>query len=269
MTSADAPDGPVAIVEDDERVRLITFNRPDALNAFDTPLYDAVADALESAADDDSIGAIVLTGAGRGFSSGQDLKEMATLASAVGGRGVDELSGGDAPAVTSGFPHLLDALTAQPKPVLAAVNGVALGIGFTMLAHCDMVLVAEGARAKTPFTELGVAPEAASSYLFPLRMGWQRAARVLLGSEWVSAEQLVEYGLALEVVPADQLLDRTIALARTIAAMPTASVVATKRLMKEAHREQVARALTDEGNAFGTLLGSAANTAAIHSKLGS
>jgi enoyl-CoA hydratase/carnithine racemase len=264
----DAPVAPIALVEDAERVRVVTFNRPEALNAFDTPLYDAVADALESAAVDDEIGAVVLTGAGRGFSSGQDLKEMAGLAAAVGGRGVAGLEGDEAPAVVSGFPHLLDALSSHPKPLLAAVNGVALGIGFTMLAHCDLVLVAEGARARTPFTELGVAPEAASSYLFPVRMGWQRAAKVLLGSEWVSAEQLVEYGLALEVVPPDQLRDRTIALAKAIAAMPLASVMATKRLMVDPHREAIARALTSEGNAFGDLLGSAANTAAIQAKLG-
>lgn len=264
---------PLVLVDDAERVRTITFNRPGALNAFNTALYDAVATALRDAAVDGEVGAVVLTGAGRAFSAGQDLKEMAGIAAAIGdARSVeagDDEAGDDEPAVTSGFPGMVDALVSFPKPLLAAVNGVGLGIGFTLLAHCDLVYVAEGARVKTPFTELGVAPEAASSYLFPIRMGWQRAARVLLASEWLGAEQLVECGLALEVLPPDQLQDRTIAVARTIAAMPLASVMTTKRLMLDAHRDAITRARAGEDAAFGELLGSAANTAALQSKLGS
>jgi enoyl-CoA hydratase/carnithine racemase len=262
MTTDDLP---VALVDDADRVRLITFNRPLSLNAFDTALYSAVADALTAAAADDGIGAVVLTGAGRAFSSGQDLDEMARLAAAVGGQ---ERGATEPGAVQSAFPAMVDAIASYPKPLLAAVNGVGLGIGFTMLAHCDLALVAEGARVKTPFTELGVAPEAASSYLFPMRMGWQRAAKVLFASAWVSAEELVSAGLALEVVPADEVVERTLALARTIAAMPLPSLLATKRLMLDAHAGAVARARQLEDDAFASLLGAAANTAALGERLG-
>ena len=241
-------------IDDDQRVRLITFDRPHVLNAFDRELYEAAAGALVDAAVDDGIGAVVLTGAGRAFSAGQDLKEMAGLAAQPSGVG--------GPPV-SAFPAFVDALQSFPKPLLAAVNGLGLGIGFTMLAHCDIALVAEGARLKTPFTELGVAPEAASSYLFPLRMGWQRAAQVLLSSAWVSAEELVALGLALEVVPAGEVVERTGALARSIAAHPLASLMATKQLMIDAQLPGVAAARQREDRAFSTLLGGAANAAAL------
>jgi enoyl-CoA hydratase/carnithine racemase len=243
-------------IDDDQRVRLVTFDRPHVLNAFDRELYAAAAAALTDAAADDGIGAVVLTGAGRAFSSGQDLKEMAALASGA------PASGADGEAV-SAFPAFVDALQAFPKPLLAAVNGVGMGIGFTMLAHCDLVLVAEGARLKTPFTELGVAPEAASSYLFPLRMGWQRAAQVLLSSSWVSAEELVACGLALEVVPAAEVVERTVALARAMAAHPLASLMATKQLMLDAQLPGVVAARQREDRAFSTLLGGAENAAAL------
>jgi enoyl-CoA hydratase/carnithine racemase len=232
---------PLHIV-DDGRVRIVTFARPEVLNAFNSALYQGVGDALAAAAGDDSIGAVVLTGEGKAFSSGQDLDEMARLAAREQG-------------TTSGFPVLLDNATTFPKPLLAAVNGVAVGIGMTILAHCDLVLVAERARAKVPFTALGVAPEAASSYLFPLRMGWQRAALTLLGGEWMSAEEMVAAGLALRVCPAESLLADTVALAQRLASFPLASVMATKRLMLAGQAAAVADALARENAAFAELLG--------------
>jgi enoyl-CoA hydratase/carnithine racemase len=264
MTAMDtaAGAGGVLRVEDDRRVRLVTFHRPAVLNAFDTALYTAAAQALDGAAADDGVGAVVLTGAGRAFSSGQDLGEMAALAARVS----EQRTGGNGEGVgaaVSAFPRFVDAIEAFPKPLLAAVNGLGLGIGFTMLAHCDLVLVAEGARLKTPFTELGVAPEAASSYLFPRRMGWQRAAKVLLSSGWVGAEELVACGLALEVVPAGEVVERTLDLARAIAARPLASLVATKRLMLDAQLPGVRGARQREDAAFAELLGAGANRAAL------
>ena len=252
-------------IDDIDRVRLITFDRPEVLNAFDRELYAAAAAALDDAAGDDGIGAVVLTGAGRAFSSGQDLREMAGLAArmAAPGDGATGPPADDGAPPASAFPAFVDAVQGFPKPLLAAVNGLVLGIGFTVLAHCDLVLVAEGARLKTPFTELGVAPEAASSYLFPLRLGWQRAAHVLFSSTWVSAEQLVEWGLALEVVPAGEVVERTLALARDIAAHPLASLMATKRLMLDAQLPGVERARRQEDAAFAELLGARATAAAL------
>ena len=251
-------------IDDHDRVRLITLDRPDALNAFNAALYDAGRDALLAAAVDDAVAAVVITGEGRAFSAGQDLLEMAELASkhGLGGSGDDESDaepGGEA----SGFSGFLDALQSFPKPLIAAVNGLGLGIGFTMLAHCDLVFIAEGARLKTPFTSLGVSPEAASSYLFPLRMGWQRAAKILFTSDWISAEEAVEVGIALQVCAPDALLPETLELAARIARMPISSLVTTKRVMLDAQLPQIREARAREEAAFVTVMGGPANIEAL------
>jgi enoyl-CoA hydratase/carnithine racemase len=150
---------------------------------------------------------------------------------------------------------LLDALCDFDKPLLAAVNGAAVGIGFTMLAHCDLVIVAASARMRTPFAELGVAPEAASSLLFPRRMGWQRAAHVLFTSAWLDATQAVEYGIALEQCPDAEVLERAMALAREIATAPLGSLRAIKGTMLATHRDEVLAARAREDAAFAALLG--------------
>jgi enoyl-CoA hydratase/carnithine racemase len=155
-----------------------------------------------------------------------------------------------------------------PKPLLAAVNGVAVGLGFTMLAYCDLVLVADTARLRAPFVELGVAPEAGSSYLFPVRLGWQRAARVLLTGEWVTAPQLVEWGLALQVCEASDVVGETVAVAERIAAGPLPSLMATKRLLLAGQHDAVAAARRREDAAFASLLGRPANADAVNSFLG-
>src|SRR5437588_4750258 len=193
-------------VEDRGHVRIVTFNRPDARNAFDVAMYRAAAAALSSARDDADVRAVALTGAGTAFSAGQDLNEMRAFAS-----GTADADG------ASGFPVLLDVVQSFPKPLLAAVNGVAVGLGFTILAHCDLVVVADDARFKVPFAELGVPAEAGSSYLFPMRMGWQRAAHALFTSEWLTADDLVTAGIALERCPNDQVLSRTLELADRVA----------------------------------------------------
>jgi len=222
-------------------VRLLTLNRPQALNAFDSPLYRAAGEALGAARADDAVRAIVLTGAGRAFSSGQDLDEMARLAAGE--------------AAESGFPELLEALQAFDKPLVAAVNGAAVGIGFTMLPHCDIVLAAEGARFRTPFSEMGVPPEAASSLLFPVTMGWQRAAEVLFTSPWLSAADAVACGIALRVVPAGDLLPRALDLAASIATAPLAALRAIKGTMLAARADAVAAARAREEAAFARLWG--------------
>jgi enoyl-CoA hydratase/carnithine racemase len=254
-------------VDDHGRVRLLTLDRPEALNAFNTALYDTTADALTDAAADDRIAVVVITGAGRAFSAGQDLLEMADLASRFGqpggGEGADAAPEPAPDEAPSGFPHLLDALQSFPKPLVAAVNGLGLGIGFTMLAHCDLVLIAEGARLKTPFTSLGVSPEAASSYLFPVRMGWQAAARVLFTSDWVSATEAVELGIAGQVCAPDALLDEALALAQHVARMPISSLVTTKRLMLDAQLPLIERARAREEAAFVTVMGGPANIEAL------
>jgi enoyl-CoA hydratase/carnithine racemase len=249
---------PTVAVDDRRRVRTITFDRPEVLNAFDTALYDDTTAALEDAGADEAIGCVVLTGRGRAFSAGQDIGEMAAQTSGSAPR----------PGVERGFPRLMDTLVRFPKPLLAAVNGVAVGLGFTILAHCDLVLVAEDARLRAPFVELGVAPEAGSSYLFPVRMGWQRAARVLLTGDWITARQLVDFGLALQVCATADLVGETRALAERIAAGPLPSLMATKRLLLAGQADAVVAARQREDAAFASLLGEAANADAMRSFLG-
>ena len=254
MSPAASDPAPPGVVEvsDDGAVRLVRFNRPEARNAFNGALYDAVTNALGAAAASPAVHVVVLTGNGPAFSAGQDLKEMARI-----------VTGEASPEAAQGFRGLLDALQAFDKPVIAAVNGVGVGLGFTMLMHCDLVLMADEARVRVPFTELGVPPEAASSFLFPRTMGWQRAARLLFTSDWVSAAEAVELGVALAHVPGERLMDETLALARAIAAAPLEALVAAKRLMLATRNPEVSAARSREDAAFAELLGSAANRAAL------
>jgi enoyl-CoA hydratase/carnithine racemase len=137
---------------------------------------------------------------------------------------------------------------------VAAVNGAAVGIGFTMLLHCDLVLVSDLARLRAPFTRMGVAPEAASSYLLPRRMGRQPAARALFTADWIAPAEAVEFGLALEVCTPDTLVQRAIELATHIAEHPLPSLMATKRLVIDAEQAGIARARQLEGQEFAALL---------------
>ncbi len=206
-------------------VAVITLNRPERKNAFNRRQYDDLAAHLDAVATDENLRVAVLTGAGAAFSSGQDLKEMAELAgqaasgSATGGGG------------TTGFTVLLDALQRFPKPLVAAVNGVAVGIGMTILPYCDIVLVAESARLRVPFSELGVPPEAGSSVLFAELIGWQRAAELLLTSRWIDATEAVDIGLALRRCTDAEVLSEATALAREIASKSPYSTRVIKELM--------------------------------------
>ena len=175
--------GAVCRTEDRERVRIITLDRPGALNAFDDALYDAVRDALDEAARRDDVAVALITGAGRAFSAGQDLSELDTPPQYDDG-------------ARHGFTPFMETVESFPKPLVAAVNGLAVGIGVTLLPHCDLVLVARGARLRAPFVRLGVTTEAGSSLLLPARMGWQHTAHLLYTASWIDAEQAVASGLA-------------------------------------------------------------------------
>ena len=224
-------------IEINDGVAVITMNRPERKNAFTREQYELLANALNAADQDSEVRVAVLTGAGAAFSSGQDLKEMMELASGVA-------SGTPTTSKAGGFTVLLDALEVFSKPLIAAVNGVAVGIGMTLLPFCDIVLVDETARMRVPFSELGVPPEAASSVLFADRIGWQRAAELLLTSRWVDATEAVEIGLALRTTPAGEALSQARELATTIASKSAYSTRVIKQLMVAGRgtRTQEARA---------------------------
>ncbi len=229
-------------LDDDAGVRLIAFDRDQARNAFDAAMYHAVNDALVGALADGDIHAVVLTGRGRAFTAGQDLREMVAIAAGEGG-----------PDAGSGFRSLLDTVVSFDKPLLAAVHGVGMGLGCTLLGHVDLVLMERGARLRAPFAEMGVPPEAASSWLLPERLGWQRASALLLASEWIDADQAVAAGLALRVCEEGTVLDETLALARTIASFPGGATRRIKQLMMEARRPDIEAARAREEAAFAAL----------------
>jgi enoyl-CoA hydratase/carnithine racemase len=242
----------IAVAQPADGVRVIIFDRPEVRNAFDTAMYLEVTEALLDADRDETVRAAVLTGRGTAFTSGQDLAEMAAIATGTAVEGAGQ-----------GFMGLLETIIGLSVPLLAAVNGVAVGLGFTVLAHCDLVLVDVAARLRVPFAELGVPPEAASSVLFPHRMGWQQAARILLTSDWVSAPEAVELGLALRTCPEGTVLDETVALAARIAAHPRAATRAITSLMRAGQRDLIREANRREQGAFAQLLGGAATSGTL------
>jgi len=246
----------MAILEvvDDARVRVLTLNRPEALNAFNDELYHSAGAALEDAAERADVACVVITGAGRAFSVGQDLAEMGRLSAATN---TDFCDAGP------GFPHFLDTLAAFGKPVIAAVNGIGVGIGMTMLLHVDIAIIASTARLRAPFVPLGVVPEAAGSLLMPIVLGNQRAALKLYTGDWVTADEAVECGLALRAVAPDELMSVTMDLARRIAKMPVASLSATKRVVIEGRIDAVRAARAREDRAFTGMVGQPANMEAI------
>jgi enoyl-CoA hydratase/carnithine racemase len=230
------------LIEIGEGVALLTMNRPQRRNAFNDQQYDDLAAALARVQEDDAVGVAVITGAGGAFSAGQDISEMGS------GRR---------------FTPFVDRLASFEKPLLAAVNGVAVGIGVTMLPHCDIVYVADSARLRVPFVALGLVPEAGSSWLLPRVMGPQAAAEALLTARWLTARDAVDSGLALRAVPDEELLSTTMATARAIAAHPRIALRESKRLLLAARADALRAARQREDAVQMTRLGSPENVAAI------
>jgi len=223
------------------RVRVVTLNRPEKKNAFTQAMYGRLTDEMEAAADDPAIRVMVLTGAGDTFSSGNDVTDF-----------VDRIDDGGEPAAF----RFLMRLPAFPKPLIAAVNGAAVGIGTTMLLHCDLVYASSEARFILPFAALGVCPEAASSLLLPRIAGLQRATELLMLGEVFDAERAKEVGIVNEVVPADHLQQRVAERAAAVAALPPSAIRATKALVRHEVRGQIEETMAREGEIFGKLLSS-------------
>jgi enoyl-CoA hydratase/carnithine racemase len=239
-------------IDDENRVRTLTLNRPDALNAFNEALYEATAEALHQAANDPDVAVVLLTGAGRAFSAGNDLKEMQA-----------RITDPDMANQGSHFTTMIDALTRFPKPLICAVNGVGVGIGTTILGYADLAFMSTTARLKCPFTSLGVAPEAASSYLLPQLIGRQNAAWLLLSSEWVSAQEALAMGMVWKVCEPEELLAEARRHAEILASRPIPSLIAVKQSMVEPIVPDIAAATERENAHFAELLGGHANAAAL------
>ena len=228
------------------RVLVATFNRPDRLNAFTGEQYGRLGALLSRAREDDEISVVLVTGTGRAFSSGDDLSLYEDPALAE--------------EANEAFNAMLESLLSFDKPLVAAVNGLAIGFGATLLLHFDVVLASTEARLRYPFSEMGVPPEAASSVLLPSCVGPQRAAELLFGADWIEAERACELGLFARVLPPDELVPAALDLATHFSERPLAGLQVAKRLLLHDRREAVEAAHARETAAVETLLPAASKS---------
>jgi enoyl-CoA hydratase/carnithine racemase len=206
-----------------EGVLTMTISRPDKKNALTNEMYGALADAIEHAEKDDAVRVVLIRADGDIFTAGNDLSEFAAQ------------SAGKGPAEPN-VVRFVKALTNATVTIVAAVNGKAVGIGTTMLMHCDHVLLAENAQLITPFVNLALVPEAASSYLLPICIGHVRAFEMFALGEPVDARSAVAWGIANRVVPLSELDAEARRVATRLAGKPVGSLTAMKRLMRDASR---------------------------------
>jgi enoyl-CoA hydratase/carnithine racemase len=238
----------------EDGVLLLTLNRPRKKNAFDDPLWDALRDALLEAREDEAVAAAVVTGAGGDFSAGVDLASFGGGPARADGK-------------ASGYYGLMDALVAFDKPLLAAVQGVGVGIGATFLFHCDVVYLGESARLRLPFVALGLVPEGASSYQLQAVIGARRAAELFYTAEWIDAARALEVGIATRVFPDDAVLEAALAKAREIARHPVSALRATKRTLMRVHAAGIRAALEAEEAGMKAQAGSPENIEAVRAFL--
>jgi enoyl-CoA hydratase/carnithine racemase len=241
---------------DAEGVLQITLNRPEKKNAFDAAVWDGLTGALERAREDAEVAAVLVAGAGSDFSAGQDLRA-----------GFEAAMGSGEAGSPRGYAACMEALLELDKPLLAAVRGVAIGIGATFLLHCDIVYLGRSARLRFPFVSMGMVPEAASSYLLPALVGAPRAAEIFYTAEWIDAERAAALGIAARVLPDAEALDAARVTARRIAAQPRSALRATKRCLRAGHMAGIRAALEVERAGLGEQLGSPENLEAIRAFL--
>ena len=228
------------LVHTEAGVMTLTLNRVDKKNSITAAMYSTLADALDQAQADAAVRVVLLQGDATVFSAGNDIGDFLHKPPA----------GQDSPVF-----RFLHGIAAFPKPIVAAVCGPAVGIGTTMLLHCDLVYAGDNAAFALPFVNLGLCPEAASSLLVPQMFGYHRAAEALLLGEPFMAEAALEVGLVNRVVPPTEANAIAQAQARKLAAKPISSLIETKRLMKKGQAALVAQQMTEEGAVFGRMLG--------------
>ena len=225
-------------------VATIEIARPEKKNALTVEMYQAMADALNAARADQAVRAVLLTGQPGIFTSGNDIEDFMQRRPGEGGAD---------PAEAPVF-RFMHALLECDKPVVAAVTGAAIGVGVTLLRHCDFVYVSDEARLAMPFVGLGLVPEFASSLLVPQLMGQRRAAEKLLLGEPFTAEQAVDCGIANAVLPAAEVVRHARRVAERFNTLPPGAVCEAKRLMRAPQREQVLAAIRSESELFGARL---------------
>ncbi|UPK35221.1 enoyl-CoA hydratase [Bradyrhizobium sp. 186] len=222
-------------IENNGGILTLTLARPDKKNALTDAMYGKLADTIESAEFDPSARVLLIRGEGDMFTAGNDVGEFAAVAAgkSEGSRNVV---------------RFIQALARCTRPLVAAVQGRAVGVGTTMLLHCDLVVLADNAQLSTPFVSLALVPEAASSLLMPARIGHARAYEMFALGETVPAKAALEWGLANRVVPLDKLDAEALALAQRLARQPAGALTATKRLMRNG--EALVAQMNAEGEQF-------------------
>ena len=218
------------ILEKSNNIATITLNRPDRLNALTNRMADELSDAFTSAVRDDETRVVIITGAGRAFCSGADLKERRGGRSQLG----------------RGLADKLFAAVNIEKPVIASINGVAVGGGFTLTLSCDIRIASEDAKFQLPFTRLGICTELGSTYLLPRLIGMGKACELLLTSKMIDAKEAKEIGLVNQVVPASELAKATYEMASSIAKLPSLAVQMNKRGLRQAMNTDLASQLRYE-----------------------
>ena len=218
------PDYKTILYAVDEFVAAITLNRPDKLNALTVEMYGEIADAVETARDDEHVRVVLVTGAGRGFCAGQDLSVFATAPPP------DEVE----QALMTITKPLIESIVGVEKPTLAAVNGVAAGAGASLALACDLRIMSEEASLLQAFVNIGLVPDAGSAWFLVRLVGYSRAFEMAIEGERIPAERCLELGLANRVVSADKLMDEAGTWAKKLAQRPTLTVGLTKRVMLDA-----------------------------------
>jgi enoyl-CoA hydratase/carnithine racemase len=230
------------LIEKSGGVLTLTMNRPDKKNALTRAMYQSLGDAIDQAAFDKDVRCVLIQANGDMFTAGNDLADFAAV----------NAGEADASEARRGGNPLLAALARAKTPLIAAVNGRAVGVGTTMLLHCDLVYVAENALLTTPFVNLALVPEAASSITLPSRIGHARAFAMFVLGEAVDAKKAVDWGIANEVVPLDQLRAKARAAAEAVASRPPAAVTITKALMRD--EAAISARMDEEGVHFAAQL---------------
>lgn len=218
----------------DGHVLILTMNRPEKKNALTAEMYLGLAKGLRRSEKDEKIRVVVVTGSDHCFTSGNDVSDLLNKPSG------DDPAGADRP-----FAQFIRALTATPKPIIAAVDGLAIGVGTTMLLHFDLIYASSDVRFSLPFTNLGLVPEAASSALLPQLIGHQRASELFLLGEPFDSETALNIGIVNQIFPSETLLEETLKIAQKLAAKPPQSVQRSKALIKKG-RPDVHKIIAEE-----------------------
>jgi enoyl-CoA hydratase/carnithine racemase len=228
-------------------VQVMRFTRADKKNAFTGPMYSAMSEALDASETNDAIACHVFIGSGGVFSAGNDINDFMRRAAATAagdGKGI--------PAPSLDFIRRLPKVT---KPMIAAVDGLAIGVGTTMLLHCDLVYASPAASLRTPFLDLGLIQEAGSTLTAPERMGYPRAFELICLGEPFSAERALQAGLINAIVPADQLEATALKAAKRLAAKPRQALMTSRRLLRKNH-PAISAMIDEEALAYKSLMGS-------------